>query len=235
MKQPVSFLILALSLCTLATAQEQSVAPGINDNFKDPDVDKYIERFEGESRSIFVHRHDIIQALDLKPGMAVGDIGAGTGFFSLLISDAVGPEGKVYSVDIAKNFIDHIKKISAEHVKTNIEGIVCSERSADLPAQSIDLAFICDTYHHFEYPYDTLASIHAALKPGGKMVIVDFARIEGRSNDWTLNHVRCGMGTVIDEVQQAGFDFVEKKPVPMDDQYVIMFTKRLQEEAKPKE
>lgn len=235
MKLSVSFLILALSLCTLATAQEQSVAPGINDNFKDPDVDKYIERFEGESRSIFAHRHDIIQALNLKPGMAVGDIGAGTGFFSLLISDAVGPEGKVFSVDIAKNFIEHIKKISAEHGKANIEGIVCSERSADLPAQSIDLAFICDTYHHFEYPFDTLASIHAALKPGGKMVIVDFARIEGRSNDWTLKHVRCGMGTVIDEVQQAGFDFVEKKPVPMDDQYVIVFTKRPNGEAQLKE
>ena len=176
-----SFLLVpVLALGAWAFAQEQSVAPGINDNFQNPDVDKYIERFEGESRSIFVHRHDIVRALDLKPGMAVGDIGAGTGFFSLLISDEVGPEGKVYAVDIAKNFIDHIKKISAEHNKTNIEGIVCSERSADLPENSIDLAFICDTYHHFEYPYDTMASIYAALRPGGRLVIIDFVRIEGR-------------------------------------------------------
>ncbi len=235
MKKEFPIVVALWALCMFANAQEESVAPGINDNFQNPDVEKYIERFEGESRSIFAHRHDIIQALDLKPGMAVGDIGAGTGFFSLLISDAVGAEGKVYSVDIAKNFIDHIKTISAEHGKRNIEGIVCSERSADLPAQSIDLAFICDTYHHFEYPHDTMASIHAALKPGGKLVIVDFIRVEGRSNDWTLNHVRCGMGGVIDEVQQAGFEFVEKKAVPMDDQYVIVFTKRPDGEAKPRE
>jgi len=181
MKRSLLVIASTLALCALASAQEQSVAPGINDNFKDPDVEKYIERFEGESRSIFVHRHEIVQALELKPGMAVGDIGAGTGFFSLLISDKVGPEGKVYAVDIAKNFIDHIKQISEEHDKTNIEGIVCSPRSADLPANSIDVAFICDTYHHFEYPYDTMASIHAALKPGGRLITLDGCYLKNQS------------------------------------------------------
>lgn len=235
MKRSLSLVIAPISLCILAFAQENSVAPGINDNFQNPDVEKYIERFEGESRSIFAHRHDIVRAMQLKPGMVVGDIGAGTGFFSLLLSDAVGPDGRVYAVDIAKNFIDHIKKISEEHGKSNIEAIVCDEHSAKLPENAIDVAFICDTYHHFEYPHDSLKSIHAALKPGGLMMIVDFARIEGRSNAWALNHVRCGMGAVIDEVQQAGFDFVEKKDLGMDDQYVITFIKRPQEAQEPKE
>lgn len=100
----------------------------------------------------------------------------------------------MYAVDIAKNFVEHINKISAESGRKNVEAVVCDEHSARLPENSIDLAFICDTYHHFEYPIDTLKSIHAALRPGGKIVIVDFARIEGRSTDWTLEHVRCGMG-----------------------------------------
>jgi predicted methyltransferase len=221
----VSLVMAMAGLCFLALAQEKSVAPGINDNFKAPDVEKYIERFEGEDREIFTHRHDIVKALDLKPGMAVGDIGAGTGFFSLLISDAVGPEGKVYAVDIAENFIEHIKKISAEHDRKNIEAIVCDERSSKLPENSIDLAFICDTYHHFEYPQDTLKSLYSAIRPGGRMLIVDFVRIEGRSSEWALEHVRCGMGMVIDEVEAAGFDFVERKDLGMADQYVITFVK----------
>jgi ubiquinone/menaquinone biosynthesis C-methylase UbiE len=228
MRQTLALGIALFGICTIALAQEESVAPGINDNFQNPNVEKYIEKFEGESRSIFNHRHDIVKALGLKHGMAVGDIGAGTGFFSLLFSDEVGPEGQVYAVDIAKNFVDYIQKISEEHKKTNIEAIVCDERSIQLPEQSIDIAFICDVYHHFEYPYDSLESIHKALKPGGMMVIVDFVRIEGVSKAWTLKHVRCGMGTVIDEAQQAGFDFVEKKDLGMADQYLITFVKRAQ-------
>ncbi len=235
MKQTLSLVVVVFGICTLAFAQENSVAPGINDNFQTPDVEKYIKIFEGESRSVFSHRHEIVQALALKPGMVVGDIGAGTGFFSLLISDAVGPEGRVYAVDIAKNFIDHIEKISEDHKKTNIDAIICDERSVKLPEHSIDVAFICDVYHHFEYPYDSLESIYTALRPGGMMVIVDFVRIEGLSKEWTLNHVRGGMGTVIDEAQQAGFNFVEKKDLGMDDQFVITFTKRPKKAQEPQE
>src|SRR5690606_14449625 len=123
--------------------------------------EEFIARFEGESRSIYTHRHAILEALDLRPGMAVADIGAGTGFFSLLISEKVGQAGQVYAVDIAKNFIEHIDQISQEAGRTNIEAIVCDARSTALPENSIDLAFVCDTYHHFEYPFDTLKSIHA--------------------------------------------------------------------------
>lgn len=231
------YLLVLLILCMQAAipAQEKSLAPGINDNFQDPDVDAYIKRFEGESRTVYAHRHDIVAALDLKPGMAVGDVGAGTGFFSLLLSDAVGPDGRVYAVDIAENFIEHIKTISEEHKKTNIEAIVCDERSVKLPDESIDLAFVCDTYHHFEYPFDSLASIYSALKPGGRLAIVDYIRVEGQSSDWTLNHVRCGMGGVIDEAQQAGFDFEQEHHLGMDDQYLITFVKPHEKPSDPEE
>jgi len=229
-----SLLVLALLCCTTAFAQEASVAPGINDNFQDPNVEEYVARFEGESREIYTHRHAIVDALDLKAGMDVGDIGAGTGFFSMLISEKVGPEGRVYAVDIAQNFVEHIKTISEASGRKNIEGVVCDERSARLPENSIDLAFICDTYHHFEYPFDTLKSLYTALRPGGKLVIVDFVRIAGRSSDWTLKHVRCGMGAVIDELQEAGFDFVEKRETGMKEQYMIVFVKR-PAEAQPSE
>jgi ubiquinone/menaquinone biosynthesis C-methylase UbiE len=226
MKRSLEMMVVATLLCTLTAAQEESVKPGINAGFENPDVEHYVEIFEGESRSIFAKRHEIVKALGLKPGMAVGDIGAGTGFFSLLFSDVLGPQGEVYAVDIAKGFIDHIDELSREHNKSNIKGIVCDPHSVKLPVHSIDVAFICDVYHHFEYPFDSMKSIYKALKPGGSVLIVDFRRIEGYSSDWTLNHVRCSLGTVIDEVQASGFYFAEKIDLGMEDQYVIRFVKR---------
>ncbi len=143
-----------------------------------------------------------------------------------MISYNVLPGGIVYAVDIAENFVAHIDQLAQREEITNIEAKVCSERSVDLPVNSIDLAFICDTYHHFEYPFDTMASIHAALRPGGRVVVVDFERVRGISSDWVLNHVRCGKGTVTDEVKDSGFDFVEEIDLGMDGQYVLVFEKR---------
>lgn len=210
----------------VVVAQQQSVKPGINDNFKDPDVDKYIVMFEGESREIYKHRNDIVAAVGLKPGMNVADIGAGTGFFSRMFALEAAPAGTVYAVDIAENFIEHIGAMAKKEGISNIKASVCSERSVDLPENSVDVAFICDVYHHFEYPFDSMASIHKALRPGGRVVIVDFERIVGVSTDWTLDHVRCGKGTVADEVKDSGFDLLEEKDLGMDGQYVLIFRKR---------
>jgi predicted methyltransferase len=217
---------LVFSLSALGAAQQQSVKPGINDSFKDPDVDKYIAMFEGESREIYKHRNEIVTAVGLKPGMNVADIGAGTGFFSRMFALAVAPGGNVHAVDIAENFVEHIDAMAKKENIANIVASVCSERSVDLPENSIDVAFICDVYHHFEYPYDSMASIHKALRPGGRVVIVDFERVVGVSNDWTLDHVRCGKGTVADEVKDSGFDLVEEKDLGMQGQYVLVFQKR---------
>jgi ubiquinone/menaquinone biosynthesis C-methylase UbiE len=217
--------ILFVLFAAVVHAQEQSVHPGINDHFQDPDVDRYVKMFEGESRAIYHHRAEILDALALEPGQDVADIGAGTGFFSMMFADKVGPKGTVYAVDIAKNFIDHIKENAKEYGHKNVKTVLCTERDTKLKKKSIDVAFICDTYHHFEYPFDTMASIHDAMRDGGKLMIVDFERVKGVQSDWTMNHVRCGKGTVTDEVKDAGFDFVEEVPI-MEDQYVIVFRKR---------
>ena len=220
--------VLTLVLCMSAPAglaQEQSVKPGINKSFEDPDVDFFIKTFEGEDRAIFAHRNEILAALNLEPGMDVADIGAGTGFFSRMFAKVVGPKGKVFAVDIAENFIEHIEKTAKEEGLKNLKPILCDERSTKLKKNSVDLVFICDTYHHFEYPFDTMASVHEALREGGEVVIVDFQRIKGVTGEWIMNHVRCGKGTVTDEIKDSGFDLVEEVPM-MEGQYVIRFRKR---------
>lgn len=228
--------VLAISVCAIpdtASAQTESAIPdSLNKSFKEnPDPEKYIKRFETESRSIYKNRFNIIEALDLEPGMDVADVGAGTGFFTLLIANEIGrggtagTAGTAYPVDIAENFIEHIKETAAKAQLDNIEAILCGEHSTKLAPQSVDLVFICDTYHHFAYPQDTMASVHQALRPGGRVVVVDFERIQGVSGEWTLGHVRCGKGTVSDEIKDSGFDFVREIEM-MEDQYILEFVKR---------
>ncbi|MCH8204182.1 MAG: class I SAM-dependent methyltransferase, partial [Candidatus Hydrogenedentes bacterium] len=215
-----------LCVASMGFAQETSVKPGINDSFQDPDVGFYVNLFEGESRAIFKYRNEIIDVLQLEEGTDVADIGAGTGFFSRMMAHKVGPRGTVYAVDIAENFIEHIAELSKKEGLKNMKAIVCSERSVDLPENSIDVAFICDVYHHFEYPYDSMASLHKAMRPGGRLVIVDFERVKGVSREWTLGHVRCGKGTVTDEVKDSGFEFVEEVDLGMNEQWVRVYRKR---------
>src|SRR5262249_44721051 len=150
---------------------------------------KFVEMFEVESREVFAKRQDIVAACPLKPGMAVGDIGAGTGLFTRLFAKEVGPKGKVYAVGIAPQFIAHINKTCKEQGLDNVIGMACKPDSVELSENSIDLAFICDTYHHFEFPFKTMASIHRALRKGGRVVLVDFKRIPGVSSEWVLGHV----------------------------------------------
>lgn len=175
------FAILPFSL-----AQDESVNPGINDSFADPDPKTFVERFEREGREVYDNRETIVTELDLKPGMVVADVGAGTGLFTRLIAPGVGPEGKVYAVDIAQRFVTHTLLSCRARGWKHVEGIVCDQDDAKLPENSVDVVFICDTYHHFEYPLKTMQSIRRALKPDGRVYLLDFERIEGVSSDWIL-------------------------------------------------
>jgi 2-polyprenyl-3-methyl-5-hydroxy-6-metoxy-1,4-benzoquinol methylase len=154
--------LLALLACSVLPAQDQSVKPGINDKFLDSNlkVDEWMQKFETESREIFQQREKILAAVGLKRGMKVADIGAGTGLFTIPFAKAVGPEGKVYAVEIARKFLEHIHSRAQQAKMANVETVLCTERSVELPEASVDLAFICDVYHHFEFPKASLASLH---------------------------------------------------------------------------
>jgi len=199
-RQTLRFTALRFALCCLCfvvgvrllVGQEKSVNPGINKSFERPQVADFLARFEREGRDVFDHRHAIVKACHLQPGMAVADIGSGTGLFARLFSAKVGSQGRVYAVDIAENFVKHIERSAKGDRVENIVGVVCRQDDVNLPAESVDLAFICDTYHHFEFPSKTMRSIHRALRPGGQVVLIDFHRVEGVSRDWIFSHVRAG-------------------------------------------
>ncbi|MEO0481771.1 MAG: methyltransferase domain-containing protein [Planctomycetota bacterium] len=188
---------------------EDSVKEGINRPFKDPNLvpEEFLEAFEGESREVFAQRSALVGACGIESGMTVADIGAGTGLFTFPFAERTGPDGFVYAVDIAPAFVARIVHQARSQEIRHIGGVVCVEDSVGLAPGSVDLAYVCDTYHHFEFPQTTLASIRRALRPGGRLVIVDFERIPGVSRDWVLRHVRCGKEIVRSEVEAAGFEF----------------------------
>lgn len=230
---------LFLCLISLAPAQDlfaqtttdevpPKVKPGINDRFLDTtvDVSEWLGRFEIESREVYAARERVLDICDIKPGSVVADIGAGTGFYSRLFASAVGEEGWVYSVDISQNFLQHINDKSKEADVGNITAVLCTDRSVCLPPNSVDLAFICDTYHHFEHHESTLASLHKALKPGGTLVVIDFNRIPGKSREFLIEHVRAAKEVFQAEIVKAGFTFVEEVEVQaFEENYLLKFRK----------
>ena len=226
----ILLLLAGLLLVFPATAGDQSVRPGINRHFEDPDWQQWVSTFERPGREVYDQRHAIVAASRAGPGMDIADIGAGTGLFTRLFATAVEPEGTVYAIDIASTFIENILRTCREQGLLNVTGIVNTPVDIGLPANAIDLAFITDTYHHFEYPQQTLASIHQALRNEGRLVIIDFRRDPQISSKWVMGHVRGNRKQVIQEVQAAGFRLLDDKPL-MRTNFFLEFVKSAKKQA----
>jgi predicted methyltransferase len=220
-------IVLAVLSASPSMAQDKSVKPGINKSFENPDVGEYVKRFETESREVFTRREAIVEALGLRPGMAVADVGAGTGLFTRLVADRVGPRGKVYAVDIAPAFLKHIATESKNRGQGQVETVLGQQDTTNLPPNSVDLAFLCDAYHHLEFPAKTLASLHRALRAGGRLVVIDFDRREGVSTAFVLEHVRAGKEVFLAEIEAAGFERIDGGPrTELKENFFLSFRKK---------
>lgn len=202
---------------------EANVAPTINQNFKsaDLDVESWATRFTGESREVFHARNDVVKALALKPGEQIADIGAGTGLYTRLFAQAVGPTGTVYATDIAPKFLSYIRENAAKDGLKNVQTVLGGDRDTNLKAASVDVAFSSDVYHHFEYPLTMNASIRRALKPNGRLYVLEMEK-----NGSQTEHVRAPKAVVIAEIEKSGFKLVEDVTVPgLRDNYLLHFRK----------
>lgn len=131
----------------------------------------WLEREEREREE----RSDLLLAmLELKPGSVVADIGAGTGYYARRVADVVGPAGKVYAVDVQPEMIKMLQSVSKQRGYENITPVLGGVDDVKLPAASVDLAIMVDVYHELEFPYEVLASIARAVKPGGRVVFVEY-------------------------------------------------------------
>jgi ubiquinone/menaquinone biosynthesis C-methylase UbiE len=215
---------LALLLLFSVAAYGQGASPEINEQYQNPDFGRWQRSFETEGREVYERRIAIVDAIAPQLGQSIADIGAGTGLFTRLLAARVGPQGRVYAVDIARAFVEgNLQRARAARLG-NVVGVVSTQTDTRLDAGSVDLVFICDAYHHFEDPQAMLASIRRALKPGGTLVVIDFERIPGVSPDWLLKHVRAGKEDFRREIEAAGFRFSEEVKL-MRENYFLRFTR----------
>lgn len=147
----------------------------------------------------------VIQALSIRPGAHVADLGAGGGYFTFRLADAVGPAGKVYAVDVDKGNLDYIARRAQEQGYTNVEVILAQYDDPLLPEAGVDLIFTCNTYHHLENRTDYFASAARYLRPGGRVAVIDlngsswFHKLFGH---WTSKE------TIRSEMETGGYQLV---------------------------
>jgi ubiquinone/menaquinone biosynthesis C-methylase UbiE len=225
----VLFTVAVVGWPASARADEQSVRPGVNEHYRSRhlDVDGFAEMFESDSREVFARRHEIVKSLDLGRGLAIADIGAGTGFFMELFAESVGADGKVYAVEISPKFIEYLRERAQRGGLRQVEVVEGDDRFVPLSEASIDVAFLCDTYHHLEKPQGILRSLRRALRPGGRLFVIDFDRNPTSSRKWVLEHVRAGKKEVSAEIASAGFTLEEEIAIDgLVENYILRFRRR---------
>jgi SAM-dependent methyltransferase len=117
-----------------------------------------------------------LDALNLKPGMVVADVGAGTGYMSLKIAKRVGPSGKVYAEDVQPEMLDKVRANAAKAKAANVIALQGTFTDTRLPAGQIDLVLMVDVYHEFSEPQKMVQSIRKSLKPDGRMVLLEYRK-----------------------------------------------------------
>lgn len=169
---------------------------------------------------------ELIAAMGLKPGMVVADIGTGAGYMLPFLSEAVGPSGKVLAEDIFPDFLSKAKGRAADHALSNIQFVQGTPKNVSLPAESADMALALDSYHHYDYPAEMVASIYHSLKPGGRFVIVDYYKRPGAmANGNAMSHIRVDEDDVIREVESQGFHVASRREHVPGSQYMVIFEK----------
>ena len=215
------FFILALSLLAgCSRAPEPAIEDPVN-------IDVWLERLEGSSRELYSAREAVVDAMTIEEGAIVADIGAGTGLYSLLFADAVGAAGHVFAVDIEPLFLDLINRRVSDNNYNNVTTVLGRQNSVTLPASSVDVFFIADSYHYFDDAGAMLQSIHNALKPDGSLYIVEFNLNPGEAKPDFKAHVKGGRGAVIAEIEATGFIAAPERSVDgLTENYFVRFQKQ---------
>jgi precorrin-6B methylase 2 len=118
----------------------------------------------------------VLNALQLKGGETVVDFGAGSGYYTFKLARAVGPRGTVLAVDVEPKMLEFIRKRAARENLTNVGLLQSTATDPRLPVNRIDLLLMVDVYHELEFPYEVMRKIHTALKPGGRVALVEFRK-----------------------------------------------------------
>ena len=185
----LTLLCAAFAACAAAQTAHQHHPP--------QDAQEYARVLEDPQRDAWQLPHDVIMALELKPSEVVADIGAGTGYFSRRFAHHVK---KVYAVDIDAKLLEIAKK----DAPANVEIVLAAADDPKLPAAAVDTIFFCDVLHHIENRPAYYAKLARALKPGGRIVNIDFHK-DKPTPFGPPEAMRIAEADVVKELEAAGF------------------------------
>lgn len=167
---------------------------------------------------------ELLRLLDLRPGMVVADIGVGAGYMLPFLAKAVGPDGLVVAEDIHDDFLEKAREYAAQQGLGNVQFVRGTGRDPRLAPRSVDLALTLDAYHHYDYPAEMLAGLHRGIRPGGRLVVVDFyRRRDAMPSGNAMEHIRADQPEVIQEIEAAGFRLLSRRDHIPGSQYVLVF------------
>jgi len=169
----VTLLVTAATLVSAQAAQASKTQHEMHRLHGDPAA--YIAALEDPKRDAYQKPHEVMEALAVKPGEVIADIGAGSGYFAVRLAHHVGPSGRVYAVDISPEMIRHLHKRIRDAKLLNLSPILAEPGDPLLP-QAVDRFLIVDVWHHVEDQAAYLAKLKAHLKPGGQVVMIDFQK-----------------------------------------------------------
>jgi len=226
----LSTLFLTVSFCTIGQDRYKIRAGdpnGINKWYMGRQIAQVMSHYgidwlEREEREMEENTSLLLKNLAVKPGMVVADIGAGSGYHSALLSKMVGT-GKVFAVDVEPEMIAYLNARIKQEKLSRIVPVLSTEQKVTLPENTIDMMLLVDVYHEFSFPYEMALSMRAALKPGGKLVLVEF-RAEDPTVPIKTIH-KMSETQAIKEFKAAGFAF-DKNIDNLPWQHCMVFTKQ---------
>lgn len=167
------------------------------------DIEKWSKVFEDPKRAAWQKPEEVVEKLELKSGDIVADIGAGTGYFTRLFAQVVGPDGRALGLEIEQSMVNYMIEDAKRLGLGNYEARHIGPDSPELGPMSVDVIFLCNTYHHIENRIDYFRKVSASLKSGGRVVVVDFYKKElpeGPPPDHKISQE-----LVLSEFKEAGY------------------------------
>ncbi|HUI24993.1 MAG TPA: class I SAM-dependent methyltransferase [Candidatus Kryptonia bacterium] len=184
------------------------------------DVEHWTKVFDDPKRDEWQKPSELVKALAITPGMCVADLGAGTGYFSRYLSDAVGENGSVFAVDPEPNLVVHLRERAETEHTANVIPILASFDNPRLPVAGVDVVLIVDTFHHIDDRVNYFRNMKRFLKPAGRIAVVDFKK-EPLPVGPPPEH-KLAREQVVDEFASAGYRLVAE-PTVLPYQYFLIF------------
>lgn len=184
------------------------------------DVERYAAMFESPERAAWQKPDEVVAALEVRPGMTVADVGAGTGYFSVRFAAAVGEGGAVLAADIEPAMVGYLRDRAEEEGLGNLVPVLASAADPRIPAGAADLIFICDTWHHIGDRVNYARRLAGDLAPGGRVAILDF--LPGDLPVGPPAGHKMSAGEVKAEMDEAGFRLAAA-PDLLPYQYLLVF------------